>query len=122
MSELEFPSMRNELIDYLRGLSDRNHQHRVWVDEPHHENIDHENLDYAIHFLYDDTELAENPHETIGFILRDAKEAELVKSLVASLDRIFSKYGLDLDDSDYIKLPEWDDVIECAKTTLQVIQ
>jgi hypothetical protein len=66
--------------------------------------------------------LAENPYETIGYILHDNKEAEAVKQLVASLETIFSKYGLDLDDAGYIVLPEWTNVIDSAKTALREIQ
>ncbi len=114
--------MREELIDYLKGLADPEYQQRVWVQGLPDPTIEHDELDFTIHFLYDDTHLAEDLYLTIGSILHNDKEAEAVKRLIASLEVIFSKYGLDLDDSDYIKLPEWTSVVECAKTALHDIR
>jgi len=50
--------------------------------------------------------------------LKDATEARLVFNLTQSIDAIFSKYGTDLKDREYIQLPEWKDVLREAKTVL----
>ncbi len=122
MSELELPGMRDELIDYLRVLSDPEHQRREWIKFLPEEDIYNDELDYIIHFLYDDTHLADDPHQTVGAILRNDKEAEVIKELIAALNGVFSKHSIDLEGADYIKLPEWANVIDCAKVALREIQ
>jgi hypothetical protein len=110
--------MRQELLDYLRGLSDFDYQRRVWVDGQREGSIEHDELNYAVHFLYDDTALAKNPRSTIGVFLYDVAEADAVEMLVSVLDGIFQKYGTNLSDSQYIGLPEWTSVIQAAQWVL----
>jgi hypothetical protein len=113
LSELKYPSMREELIDYLRGLSDRDYQYQSWVYDKC-PGGGHDELDYAIHFLFDDTDLATDPESDIGGFLLNKKEAELMANLIDRLNYIFDKYSLNLADREYIEKPEWEDVIQAA--------
>lgn len=122
MNSIKYPSMRKELIDYLRSLSDLNYQKRIWIDGGSDSEIQHDEFDYAIHFLYDDTELASNTDSTIGVILNNNAEASRIKNLVASIDFIFEKYGINLSDKDYVELPEWKNVIDAAGKALVEIR
>jgi hypothetical protein len=115
MTYLIYPNMRAELIGYLDSLADLDYQRRVWVDGGSFGNIVHDEMDYAIHFFYDDTKLASNPRETIGWFLLNEDEADLITKLVAAIDRIFLIYGMDLSDNDYISAPEWADVLVAAQ-------
>ncbi|WP_081489010.1 SCO4402 family protein [Cupriavidus basilensis] len=114
LSKLKFPSMREELIDYLHGLSDKEYQYQAWVN---HEcpRGGYDELDYAIHFLYDDTKLASDPASTVGWILVDDKEVGLMENLIVKINIMFDKYGFGLDDKDYIEKVEWDDVVNSAR-------
>jgi len=107
--------MRSELIDYLNSLADLDYQRRVWVNGERFDKIVHDEMDYAIHFLYDDTDLASNPKDTIGWFLLNDEEADIIAKLVAAIDRIFLIYGMDLSDNDYISAPEWVDVLVAAQ-------
>lgn len=49
LSELKFPSMREELVSYLAGLSDSDYQFRAWVERSS-PNSAYDELDYTIHF------------------------------------------------------------------------
>lgn len=113
--------MRAELVDYLRGLSDKKYQYASWVID-HRPGGGHDQLDLSIHFLYDDTSLATNPESWIGAILYNKYEAQAVKHVTESIDKIFDKYGLNLTDKEYIEKPEWDEVIENAKKAYLILK
>ena len=91
MSELKHPDMREELIQHLLALSDADYQYRVWVlgsgDEK--TGIIHDEFDYSVHFLYDDSLLASDPGSTVGWILRDQTEVMKISKLVESIEVIF---------------------------------
>ncbi len=113
--ELKYPNMREELVDYLSGLSDLDYQRNVWVAGKSPPGIVHDELDYAIHFIFDDTCLAKNFSSEIGDILFNQEEADAVDALVDALNYIFGKYGLNLTDSGYIEKPERTSVLQAAK-------
>jgi hypothetical protein len=111
--EIKFPEMRLELLEHIQALSDAEYQKRAWAEGD--ETTGHDELDYAIHFFYDDTDLALNPHSSIGYILKNEVEAESVKCLMKSIEDIFQKFGRSLSDAEYISLPEWGNVLSAAK-------
>ena len=115
------PEMRNELLDYLFSLSDFNYQKNCWVKGNCPPNIQHDEFDYSVHFLFDDTDLANNPDGLIGYILNDANEALLIKSVCEKITAIFNKYGTDLSDEQYINLSEWEEVIRSAKSAYDTL-
>ena len=112
LSELKYPSMRDELIGYVDALASKEYQASAWVSGGGA--AEHDELDYAIHFLYDDTSLATNPNKAIGWFLKDEREAEAVKRLIVALDKVFEVHGTDLDDAAYIASHEWNDVVAAA--------
>ncbi len=113
--------MRAELIQHLKALADLEYQRRVWLMQAS-PTPQHDEFDYAVHFLYDDTRLAVDARSTIGWILRSETEAEAISKVVASLEAIFQKYGTELSDEDYIHLPEWASVLETAAAALSELQ
>jgi len=121
-SVMRYQNMRNELIGYLKGLSDREYQKRCWVLKNCPNGVENDELDYVVHFLFDDTQLGTNPESLIGYILKDDVEVEAIKSICYELDSIFEKYGYDLSDDDYINLPEWTNVIKKAENALGAIK
>lgn len=116
MIQAKYPEMRRELIEHLQALADLAYQRRVWVGGQVEGTVQHDELDYAVHFLYDDTQLASDAHSTVGWILNDAAEAECITALVNSLDVVFERYGTKLSDAEYIEVPEWHSVVQAAKT------
>jgi hypothetical protein len=107
--------MRDELIEYIRSLADRDYQESAWAKKVPIRDGVYDCMDYAIHFIYDDTCLAENPSKALGWFIKNEEELDAIKRLVSSLDFIFEKYGTKLKDESYIKLKEWNAVIENAK-------
>jgi len=118
---MQYPNMREELIEYLSGLSDREYQMNCWVNQKCPEGIEKDTFDLAVHFLFDDTELAKSPEETIGIFLKDKEEAQSIKSLCDEIDRIFEKYSTELTDKEYIDCPEWNNVLNLAKTAYDAL-
>lgn len=114
MIQVKYPEMRKELEEHLRALADPAYQRRVWVDGQAEGAVQHDEFDYAMHFLYDDTELASDAHSTVGWILNDASEAECITALVNSIDVVFERYGTELSDAEYIELPEWRTLVLAA--------
>jgi hypothetical protein len=115
MIEVKYPEMRKELEEHLRALSDPAYQRRVWVDGQTDDAAQHDEFDYAVHFLYDDTQLASDAHSTVGWILKSASEAECIAALVNSINVVFERYGTKLSDAEYIELPEWRSVVLAAE-------
>jgi len=113
-TKLKYPSMREELIGYLKGLSDKEYQCEVWVNHNVPNGVE-DCFDMSIHFLYDDTDLSNNPKKCIGIFLYNDKEAELISSVVSALDIIFDKYGLGLTDKEYIEKEEWNTVLKKSR-------
>ncbi len=120
LSELKFPSMREELISYLSGLSDLDYQYQAWVERSS-PSLDYDEFNYTVHFLYDDTSLAENASDWIGLVLRDEKEARSIENVVSALNVIFDKYGTELSDREYLEKNEWLWVVNASKDALSIL-
>ncbi len=120
LSELKFPSMREELISYLSGLSDLDYQYQAWVERSS-PGLDYDELNYTIHFLYDDMGLAENASDWIGLVLRDEIEARSVENVVSALDVVFDKYGTELSDKECLEKKEWLWVVNASKDALSIL-
>ena len=120
LSELKFPSMREELIAYLSGLSDLDYQYQAWVERSS-PSLDYDEFNYTVHFLYDDTSLAENASDWIGLVLRDEKEARSIENVVSALNVIFDKYGTELSDREYLEKNEWLWVVNASKDALSIL-
>lgn len=118
--DLRFPQMRDELLGHLRSLSDLEYQNTVWVEGIMPAGVEHDELDYALHFLFDDTSLSSDPSQSIGLFLKNETEAEAVSNVVVLLNLVLSKYGTDLSDADYISCPEWEGVVASALRALRV--
>jgi hypothetical protein len=119
---IKFVEMRNELIETLRALSDKKYQESAWVKGNFPEGIVEDNFDYAVNFLFDDSCLAENPEDLIGYCLVDKYEAQLIHAVTKSIDKLLSELGNDLSDLEYISSPLWEDVVRKAKQAYKVIK
>lgn len=119
---VKYPKMREELLETLRSLADREYQHKVWLERDYPPGIECDSFDEAVHFLYDDTVLAENPDAAIGVIIEDEKEARLMSAVCQAIDLVFEVLGTGVSDEEYIKSSEWNGVVEAAFRALQVME
>ncbi len=118
---IKFPEMRNELIEYLQDLSDLHYQRRCWLNQDYPNGVEYDELDYSVHFLFDDMDLASDAIGYIDVILRNEQEAEVVIEVCRQLSDIFKKYGTGMSDAQYLECAEWAKVISSAKTAYHVI-
>ncbi|TJZ76334.1 SCO4402 family protein [Chitiniphilus eburneus] len=109
---------RNELKVKLESLSDRGYQERVWVEGIMPHGVVHDDFDLAVHFIFDDTDLADDIQSCIGEFLFNQYEVDCVALVVKSIDVVFDRYGINRSDGFYIKTPEWDDVVFYAGKAL----
>jgi hypothetical protein len=119
---VKYPKMREELLETLRSLADRDYQYKAWVDSDYPPGIECDSFDDAVHFLYDDTVLAENPDLAIGVIIEDEKEARLMSAVCQAIDLVFEALGTGVSDEEYIKSAEWTMVVEAAFRALQAME
>ncbi|MFJ2456801.1 hypothetical protein ACIOWK_34805 [Pseudomonas protegens] len=119
LTDLKYPTMREELISYLQGLSSLDYQYSAWVSRTNPD-IGYDEFNYTVNFLYDDTDLATDARSWVGIVLRGECEVKAISDVVKSIDRVFDKYGACLTDAECLTKPEWVDVIESSKRALIV--
>lgn len=113
--------MRQELIGYLWGLSNLQYQKDCWVNNMCPDEVEYDEFDYTVHFLFDDTQLSSNANSLIGFILKDESEAMSVQEVCQRISDIFDIYGTELSDREYISCSEWSTVIYAAKEAHNIL-
>lgn len=119
---VQYPKMREELLETLRSLSDREYQHKAWLESDYPPAIEYDSFDEAVHFLYDDTVLAENPDAAIGVIIENEKEARLMSAVCQAIDLVLEVLGTEASDEDYINSSGWISVVEAASKALQAME
>lgn len=119
---VQYPKMREELLETLRSLSDREYQHKAGLEGDYPPGIEYDSFDEAVHFLYDDTVLAENPDAAIGVIIENENEARSIAAVCQAIDLVFDVLGTEASDEDYINSSGWISVVEAASKALQAME
>lgn len=113
--------MRKNLLCYLDSLRDIDYQEQCWVNRNCPGNIEYDDFDAAVHFLFDDTCLSEAPEKALGDILENETEVQCISVLCNEIDNILEVHGPALSDAEYIKLPEWVNVLEAAQEAHNIL-
>ncbi len=119
-TKLKYPEIRNNLKEYTRDLANVDIG-ELWGGGEQGGNSS-ENIEYILHFFFDDTSFADDPSGYVGLALVDEDEARAVKQLVVSLNTLFDRYGTDLTDMEYVGKPEWDNVTMRARCLLDMLE
>jgi len=114
-NSMKYPGMRFRLVHHIRELSDPDIQRDKWFDP----NI-FANFDEVVHFLFDESTLADDAKGCVGFYLADEKEADLIARIIRILGRLIDELG-DVSDDKYIEWPEWPGVVSLAGETLKLM-
>ncbi len=117
---VQYPWRRTELLYYLDILASPEKQRQIWLEHIFPPGIVYSELDYAIHFLFDDTALADDPEVTVGDILLNQDEVAAIKAVTSAIDAVLNQLGIDKTQEKYLTSPEWYPVIEAAKAALAV--
>ncbi len=70
---VQYPKIREELLENLRSLASREYQQKAWINHNYPAGVLYDSFDEAVHFLFDDTILEKNPNAAIGVILENDK-------------------------------------------------
>ncbi len=109
LSELKYPNMRAELLEHLHII-------RKSTKE-----IEQNDFDVAIHFLFDDTPLSRQPEQAIGYFLLNGAECRAVADATSGIDRVLGMQGGDLDVGEVSRHPDWEAAIVKADHAYRLI-
>ncbi|MGH3708601.1 MAG: SCO4402 family protein [Pseudonocardiaceae bacterium] len=112
--DVRYPVLRNEVLDAMKNLSDPEYQQRVWIDRKFPSANYYDDFDMVIHILYDDTIIAEDACSTIGDILKNKTEAQVVEVVIQALEEVFDEGSRHADFEVLRARPSWPKVIEAA--------
>src|SRR5918992_3559287 len=116
---VEHPEMRANLLDVLKALADPDYQRRVWVERQYPHPGYYDDLEANINFLYDDSDISEDPHRNIGYALRNEVEARAMENLHKALSPLYDSVPPDPPDAEVIAMPEWQAVVAAARQAIR---
>lgn len=117
--ELKQLNKRVELVSLLLELADKQTQERLWIRHEDYPNSS--GIDEVFHFLFDDTDIGENPKSLIGIVLLNEQEAYEIEALSGVLSRILSRLG-NVGSEYYMRDDEWPLVMSQAMSALKRLQ
>ena len=118
--DLRHPERRAELLETLMELGDPAYQQAAWIDR----SIDQHlitGIDQVYHFLYDDSDLGNDPEGCIGYTLFDPEEVKVIRDLTQLLDSLLHDLG-DVKSEHFIRHPLWPLVVERAKVAFALLE
>lgn len=116
---VEYPAMREMVVDAVRALSDVDYQWREWIRGESSPALQ-DNFTMQINAL-DDLRMLESPEGALGDVLHDEREVAVFGSLTDALENLFGKLGTELSDEEYLNAAEWPPVVAAAKEALAVL-
>lgn len=119
-SQLKYPQIRENLKYYTAELASDNIE-ELWSNSENTGNLS-ENIEYIIHFFFDDTSFSTDVSAYIGLALNNDSEAKAVRELVDGLNSLFDTYGTGLSDKDYISKPEWQEIKRRAVDLMRFLE
>jgi len=74
---------------------------------------------FIVHFLFDDTAIAERYEELIGFVYLNENEANSMRDFIVCIDSFVLAHDPKSGFEEVIKTNEWRQVVQAAKTALK---
>jgi hypothetical protein len=111
---------RAELLMVLTDLSDMRYQEECWVKRNCPPGSEYDSVHVAMEYLLDETRFLDSPVLEIGNTVYNYQEAVSVAAVSNLLHLIVATYGDREVDNFYIELKEWKEVVERAKTALEI--
>lgn len=115
---LEMPWVREEVVDILCTLSDKEYQQRVWVRKELPPGVKLDNFTLVVNVLFDDLWLYDNPQWMMSCFLYSQEEMALVSKVIDALHSVLECLGAEATDQQYIESPQWPVVIKYSKNAL----
>jgi|688.fasta_scaffold431661_2 hypothetical protein len=120
--DVTYPEIRRELLHYIYALANTDYQYENWITRKSWSEDEKDSLDFCIHFLFDDTNLASDPEASIGILLLNKEEAGAINRITSALNEVLDSNGSDEEDLTYLRSPQWVKVIETARAALKIFR
>ncbi|GAB3484593.1 SCO4402 family protein [Amycolatopsis cihanbeyliensis] len=120
-SVVRYPDMRANVVGAVRALADPEFQRRAWIRKGPPQPGFAFDFTFYVNVL-DDVRMREDPAATIGEILRNQKEVDVMKELASSLESLFHELGVERTDEEYLASPLWKPVVAAAKDALVILE
>lgn len=111
------PRKRAEMIHLFDELSDRDKQLKLWVR--HEDRPISSGINEVFHFIFDDTDLGEDPQSEVGNILVSQDEVDAVRAVADALAMLLNKIG-DVESEKFIADPDWPSVVDLAGLAVKI--
>lgn len=112
MNPIKHPALRNNLMVDLKGLYESGTATHVDLRQVESD------LDFVIHFFYDDTSLSEDASKAVGWFLRSEEEAVRIREIVSAMDAFFAEFGMYLKDKHVLEDERWLDLMSAISRYL----
>ena len=119
---VRWPQQRHTLAVYLYELANPHFQRERWIEGKGAKPGVMDGFWLIINFFFDDTELAENPAGTVGYILLDELEVAAIRNLDKAMKDVLQEVGSKDSDQDYIAAPSWSKVVLTAQKAYRLIR
>ena len=119
---IRWPQRRHTLAVYLYELANPDFQRERWIEGKGGTPGIMYGFWLIINFFFDDTELAENPAGTVGYILLDELEVAAIRNLDKAMKDVLQEVGSKDSDQDYIAAPSWSKVVLTAQKAYRLIR
>jgi hypothetical protein len=116
---VQYVEMRELFVHYLERLADPAWRARNWGEIGPREK-GWGSFDDFLNFLYDDSGVLHDPYGSVGYVLKDAREASAIHRLQESIDTGLAG-GLD-GEGQALEDPSWDQVTQAAREALVVLK
>ena len=113
-STIKFPEMRAEMLDYLDLVG------RLQQDQESPSAA--EDLEYIVHYFFDDTELAQKPDEYIGITLISKEEVSVIRNFGKLLNEYLEKFSPGASPLRFEEGEEWKAIQTAAGLALYTLK
>jgi hypothetical protein len=110
---LTMPNKRHELIGVIEEIAGAS----SLSDYQNQQGMDKLDIDYVVHFLFDDSDIGRDALSYVGDVFLNQEEANLVSSFSSRLDDLLSLLG-DESTEGFVAHPEWKEISTLASVAL----
>lgn len=118
LANVRFPEMRQEVIEQLGALADRDYQQRVWIERIYPHDKFYDDLTMTINILYDIA--LPDPERWMGAVLMSKREVDELAGLEEVLGPLIDDLR-NASDQTYISDPRWSEVVSAARSALSAM-
>lgn len=118
--ELRHPSLRAELLQFLKELDDPTYQQAAWIERSVDRHLI-QGIDPVYAFLYDFTDLGTDPEGEVSYTLFDQEGVTAIRALTQLLDSILDELG-NAKTERFIRHPLWPRVVEQANLAFTLLE